>query len=232
MPFGAVAAGVAGAVASAGAGALISGVTGSKQSGAISTGQQQANAVLAPYSDTGVKSNTQTADLLGLNGQDAADKAMTTFQASPGYDYQVKQGLRAVDAGAAASGMLRSGATLKAEQTLGSNLANQDFGNYISRLNSLSNYGITAAGGQASTDTSAAGQQASIYGSEGSNIGKAVGGGITNSLTALGTGGGSSLGNWFSGATGAANDAIANPYGGTGSGQMIVGSSGMMGGGV
>lgn len=183
-----------GGVASAAVGGGISALTGSNQSGAISAGQQQANAVLAPYSSTGVQSNTQTANLLGLNGQPAADSAMSTFQASPGYQYQVQQGLRAVDSGAAASGMLRSGATLKAEQTLGSNLANQDFGNYVSRLNSLSNYGITAAGGQASTDTSAAGQQASIYGNEGSNISKAIGGGLTNSLTALGTGGGAPAG--------------------------------------
>jgi hypothetical protein len=194
MPFGAAAAAVAGGVASAAAGSIISGMTGSKQSGAISDGQMQANAVLAPYSDTGVKSNTRTADLLGLNGQPAADTAMSSFQASPGYQYSVDQGLRAVDAGAAAKGMLRSGATLKAEQTLGSNLADQDFGNYITRLNSLSNFGITAAGGQASTDTSAAGQQASIYGNEGSNISKAVGGGVTNALTGLGTSGGTGSG--------------------------------------
>lgn len=178
---------IIGAVASGVVGAGISAATGGAQSGAISSGQQQANAVLAPYSSTGVQSNTQTANLLGLNGQPAADAAMSTFQSSPGYQYDVTQGLRAVDAGAASQGMLRSGATLKAEQTLGTNLADQDFGNYVSRLNSLSNYGITAAGGQASTDTSAAGQQASIYGNEGSNISKAVGGGVTNALTSLGT---------------------------------------------
>lgn len=178
--MGAIGVGVLGGVASAAIGSGISALTSKGQSGAISDGQQQANAVLAPYSDTGVKSNTQTANLLGLNGQSAADTAMSTFQASPGYDYQVSEGLKAVDAGAASKGMLRSGATLKAEQTLGSNLANQDFGNYVNRLNSLSNYGITAAGGQASTDTSAAGQQASIYGNEGSAIGKSVSGLASN----------------------------------------------------
>lgn len=191
MPFlpAGVGAAVAAGAASAAVGAGISALTAKGQSGAISQGQQQANAVLAPYSNTGVQSDTRAADLLGLNGQPAADTAMTSFQASPGYQYSVDQGLRAVDAGAAAKGMTRSGATLKAEQALGNNLADQDFGNYITRLNSLSNFGITAAGGQASTDTSAAGQQASIYGSEGSNISKAVGGGLTNGLTSLGTSG-------------------------------------------
>jgi hypothetical protein len=193
MPFAAVGAAVAGAAVSSG----ISALTAKGQSGAISAGKDEANAVLAPYSNTGVLSNTQTANLLGLNGQPAADTAMTTFQASPGYAYDVQQGLRAVDAGAASKGILRSGATLKAEQTLGSNLANQDFGNYISRLNSLSNFGITAAGGQASTDTSAAGQQASILGQEGKNISNAIGGGLTNALTSFGTSGTSGTGGNF-----------------------------------
>lgn len=173
MPWGAVAAAAVGVVGSA--------ISSSSQSGAISAGQQQANAALAPYSTTGAAADTRTADLLGLNGQPAADTAMAAFQASPGYAYQVQQGLRGVDAGAAAKGMLRSGSTLKAEQTLGSNLANQDFGDYVSRLNSLSNYGITAAGGQASTDTSAAGQQASIVGNEAKGLTTAVGGLAGNS---------------------------------------------------
>lgn len=178
--MGAIGVAIAGGVASAAVGSGISALSGSGQSGAISTGQQQANAVLAPYSNTGVQANTQTANLLGLNGQPAADAAMSTFQSSPGYQYQLSQGLKAVDAGAAATGMLRSGSTMQAEQTLGNNLASQDFGNYVSRLNGLSNYGITAASGQSSTDTSAAGQQASIYGNTANGLSSAAGGVLGN----------------------------------------------------
>jgi hypothetical protein len=181
--MGAIGAAVAGGVASAAIGSGISAIAGSGQSSAISAGQQQANAVLAPYSNTGVQSDTQTANLLGLNGQPAADAAMSTFQSSPGFQYQLSQGLKAVDAGAAATGMLRSGSTMQAEQTLGNNLANQDFQQYISNLNGLSNYGITAAGGQASTDTSAAGQQASIYGNTVNGISNALGGSAGTSST-------------------------------------------------
>jgi hypothetical protein len=47
----------------------------------------------------------------------------STFQSSPGYQFQLEQGLRAVDAGASAKGMLRSGAT-QAEQKFGHGLAN------------------------------------------------------------------------------------------------------------
>lgn len=104
----------------------------------------QANA--QPFINAGQGAATQTSNLLGLNGSDAANQAMSTFQASPGYQYQLSQGLQAVDHGAAAGGLLRSGATLKAEQTLGDNLANQDFGNYMGRLNTLSGVGLQGAG--------------------------------------------------------------------------------------
>jgi hypothetical protein len=100
---------------------------------------------------------------------------MAKFQQSPGYSFQVQQGLRGVDAGAASQGILRSGATIKAEETLGSNLANQDFGNYWNRLQQLSGSGLDAAKGIASAatggatqiagvDTGQASMDASIYG--------------------------------------------------------------------
>ena len=106
---------------------------------------------------------------------------MSTYQQSPGYQWQLGQGLRAVDAGAAAQGMLRSGATLKAEQTFGQGLANTDFGNYWNRLQQLSQGGLTAAGelatgqiqtgqGIAGTDASAAAGQSSIYGGLGTGV--------------------------------------------------------------
>ena len=163
------------------------------QSNAINQGKSQANAAiqqgittatnqLSPWATTGVPANAQEANLLGLNGQDAANAAMSTFQQSPGYAWQLQQGLRAVDAGAAAQGMARSGATLKAEETYGQGLANQNFQQYYQNLAGLSGQGLTAAGGIAnaatggaaniaSTDTSAAAAQSSIYG----NVAKGIG---------------------------------------------------------
>ena len=91
-----------------------------------------------PWTTTGQPANADQADLLGLNGQPAADAAMAKFQQSPGYQWQLGEGLRAVDAGAASRGILRSGATIKAEDTFGQGLANQDFGNYWNRLQQLS----------------------------------------------------------------------------------------------
>lgn len=146
-----------------------------------------------PFVDSGTGATTRSADLLGLNGADAAASGMAGFQASPGYGYALSEGLKGVDHAAASNGLLRSGATLKAEQTLGANLANQDFGAYMGRLNSLSGVGLDAAKGQAgSTSTfnalmsgQSSGQQqttvgqgvndASIYGNAASGLVNAAG---------------------------------------------------------
>jgi len=112
--------------------------------------QQNYNTAVAgyqPFATAGQLSLTDQQDLLGLNGPDAASAAMAKFQTSPGYQWSVQQALRGVDAGAASQGMLRSGATIKAEQDRAAQLANQEFGNYYNRLGALSTLGFNAAGG-------------------------------------------------------------------------------------
>lgn len=226
--------GVAGTIAAVGATAAVAGAAtqvagavggGSAQSGAISQGQQQANQVsqqavntaqplYQPFIDQGTAGLGAYADLTGVNGPDVSAAAMKNFAASPGYQYQVSEGLKAVDAGAASRGMLTSGQTLKAEQTLGSNLANQDFGNYMTRLNTLANFGNNGVTGftnvltgqanqQQSTDTSAAGNQALIAGNEAKGLTSAATGllgntSVQNGLTGLFSGSGSSTPQSFS----------------------------------
>ena len=199
-------------IAAIGAGAAVasaaSGIaSSSKQSGAVSGNQQQvqnqllnlqpqfdtalANTTAAyqPYSTTGVAAEGAAGNLLGLNGPDAANAAFANYQTSPGYQFDLSQGLRAVDAGAAAKGMLRSGATLKGEETFGQGLADNDFSNYYSRLAGLAGGGLTAAGGLASANqnyvanmagnvqqsntalTGATNAQNSILGNEASGLG-------------------------------------------------------------
>src|SRR4029077_18160919 len=100
---------------------------------------------LMPWVGSGGQANTASADLLGLNGPDAANAAMANYRTSPGYGFQMSEGLRAVDAGAAAKGMLRSGATLKQEQAFGAGLADSDFQQYYQNLMGLSKLGENAA---------------------------------------------------------------------------------------
>ena len=185
-----------GAAAAAGITAGAGLIGGVMQSGAVSSAADKAAAAsreaaqqqrndLMPWATTGGTANTATADLLGLNGPDAATAAMARYQTSPGYQWQLQQGLRAVDAGAAAKGFGRSGAVLKQEQEFGQGLANTDFGNYYNRLFNLSQLGEKAAAGQgagelqaghdiAATDIAAGGAQASIYGNMAKGIGTAA----------------------------------------------------------
>lgn len=186
MPF--AAAGAIAGVASAGIG-LASSLS---QKGAVAGGQSSANAAqtaaleqarndLGPWRTAGGNALGVAGDLSGANGIDAARAAQGNFLESPGYQWQLDQGLRAIDAGAAAKGILRSGATLKAEEAYGQGLAKQDFANYYNRLFDLSKLGeqaatgsaaadVTTGQGVAQTDASAGAANSSIYG----NLGKGL----------------------------------------------------------
>lgn len=200
MPFAAAA---AGAAVSAGTG-LIGGIL---QSGAVSAGKsqanaalqaglQQANTALSPYNTAGQGALGVVSNLSGANGPDAATAAMANFHTDPGYQFQLQQGLRAVDAGAASKGLLNSGATIKGEETFGSGLADQSFTNYYNRLFDLSKLGESAghdiasastgtASNIANVDTGAAGAQASIIGNTAKGLGTTLGGLFTNPMNPL-----------------------------------------------
>ena len=194
MPWlGAAAAGVSAAAAVGGS--LIQAdaakSAASKANAAQQQALEQARADFAPWRTTGGQANTATSDLLGLNGPDAATTAFGNYTTSPGYQFQLDQGLRAVDAGAAAKGILRSGATLKAEQAFGAGLADTDFTNYYNRLFDLSKLGESAASGSATasqttghdiaqTDLSLGSALASAYGNAAKGVGNAATGYLNN----------------------------------------------------
>lgn len=193
--------------AAAGIGAAVSAGTsiagGIAGSGSVASGQAAANAAQqqgydeyakneAPYLSTGTNALTAAGDATGLNGAAGNANALTDFQASPGYQYQLQQGLSAVDNGAASTGTLRSGNTIRAEETLGSNLANQDFNQYYTRINQLATLGQTAtsalggagvstAQGIAGTDASAATADAKLDTGVANSLGNAAQTGL-NSL--------------------------------------------------
>ena len=156
MPWAVAAAGVS-AAAGLGSAAMQSGTAGAASKQAqrnlelvlpqMQTSYNQNVGQYQPYAAGGAASTADMQDLLGLNGPDAATAAMAKFQTSPGYQWELGQGLRAVDAGAAAQGILRSGATQKAEMTYATGLADKDFGDYYARLSGLSGQGLTAASG-------------------------------------------------------------------------------------
>jgi hypothetical protein len=146
----------------------------------------QSRADLAPWRTTGGSALAKLSQLYGLDGQ-APDASV--FTASPGYQFRFNEGQRAIDRGAAARGLLHSGAAVKAEQNFGQGLASQEFGNFTNTL-----MGIAGTGQQATNTTVAAGQNAAnnisqAYGQAGNarassyaNTGSAINSGINNVL--------------------------------------------------
>jgi hypothetical protein len=139
---------------------------GAEAQGYLATGREtagagvtNANALLQPYIDQGGRALGVVGDLSGANGVDAGRAAMGNFQASPAYQWNMDQGLRAIDAGASAKGMLVSGGTRRAEQTYGAGLASNEFGQYYNRLSGLATQGLAASGTAGSNIMAGAGRQ-------------------------------------------------------------------------
>jgi hypothetical protein len=115
---------------------------------------------LAPYQqlyDVGKAGVDAYSDALGLNGAEGNARAASRFQAGPGYQWMVDQAIANADRGAAARGTLSSGGTRAAEIGLASNLANQEWGNYLNRFSPLTSLAGSSASGISGVNTTAAG---------------------------------------------------------------------------
>lgn len=99
---------------------------------------------------------------------------MEQFQADPGYQFRMSEGMKALERGAAARGGLLSGATLRGAQRYGQDLASQEFQNAFNRygvererrLNPLQS--LAGVGQTATNQLGAAGQN---YATSAGNIG-------------------------------------------------------------
>lgn len=70
------------------------------------------------------------------------------FQAAPSYQFQLDEGMKAMERQQAARGMRLGGASAKEAMRYGTGLASQEYGNYYNRLASLSGVGQTATQSQ------------------------------------------------------------------------------------
>lgn len=84
------------------------------------------------------------------------------YTASPGYDWRLSEGMRAVENSAASKGQLMSGGTLKDLTRFGQGLAADDYNDQFNRT-----MAVASGGQQAATSTANA---ASNYANAGSNI--------------------------------------------------------------
>lgn len=102
---------------------------------------QQGRADLAPYREGGTTAQNQLLSLLGIGGNQAApgygkyarDFGMSDFTTDPGYQFRLEQGMRALNASAAAKGMGMSGANIKGATEYGQNLGSAEYQNAFNR---------------------------------------------------------------------------------------------------
>ena len=133
------------------------------------------------------------------------DFGMAEFQADPGYNFRMAEGIKALERSAAARGLLQSGGTLKGIQQYGQNLASSEYEHAFSRYLSqrearldpyryLSSQGQAAAVGQAANVGSTGAALAEIAAQRGNiQAAQAAGtaGAIGNAFSSIGQGVGS-----------------------------------------
>lgn len=156
--------------------------------------------------------NTMQAAQQYANNHKTGGTTYGGYTASPEYEWQLSEGLNAVNALAGARGGLNSGATLQALQERGQGLAAQDRSNYMNRLAGLISTGTGAAANQASAGANYASGASNALANQGNaaaagaiGVGNAITGGINTGLNIYGymngmnsTGTGTTNGGWSS----------------------------------
>lgn len=95
----------------------------------------QTRADLMPYADAGRDSLAQLMGQMGPDGYFNQTYTGQDIYSDPSYQFRLQQGQDAIQSSAAAKGSLLSGATLKALQGYGQDMASQEYQNAYNRFN-------------------------------------------------------------------------------------------------
>lgn len=123
--------------------ALNTGLSGATS--AVQGGIDAATDTLSPYTAAGDAAIKLQADLSGANGPEAQAAAFAQYNESPEVAYQRQQAEQSVLRNASATGGLQSSGVLQELQKQAVGLAQQDYGNYFSRLGDVSGTGLSGA---------------------------------------------------------------------------------------
>lgn len=134
---------------------------------AATTQYGNATAAFAPFLQAGGAGTAAYADATGANGQAGQDRARTNFQTDPGYNFQVQQGDENILRNAARTGALNSGGTNIDLLNYGQGKAQEQYGNYINRLQPFLSLGNSAATGSAGVSTGLGNTLNNSYGTQG-----------------------------------------------------------------
>jgi len=161
-----------------GLGSAISGVAGAVAADRASSAQQkaareargqierytgQAIGYQQPYYNTGTQ-NLQTVNQRNAAGfydmpNQQYQQPQFNFEADPGYQFRQSEGMRGVNANAAAQGISLSGATQKALQRYGQGLASQEYQNAYNRFNTNRQFDYSVFGDAYNRQAEEKGQQ-------------------------------------------------------------------------
>lgn len=168
----------------------------------------------APLSALGNKYGAGTSlylDALGVNGADGNQRATSAFQPTQAYNFNLDQGLEAINRARNARGMANSGNTDRDAQEYGAGLASREYGSWMDRLGGLVSPELQATSGAAAGLGSGAGiisaggtAKAGIEGNRGSML-SALAERYGQNQAGLETGQGNTLAGL---ATGAANSRV------------------------
>jgi len=96
------------------------------------------------------------------------------FTTSPGYQFRMDEGLKAIDRQNSARGVLNSGGADKARMRYAQGIASSEYDTYANRLAALAGGGQSATGSTAAAGANASGQIVGALGANGANQGNAA----------------------------------------------------------
>ena len=219
--------GLAGAVISANASMSASNQQVDAEKSATATQQQmfnQTQAGLAPYNAAGQQATSDIQNLTPFN----FSPTQANLEATPGYQFNLSQGLKSTQNSYAAQGLGTSGAAMKGAASFASGLADTTYQNQFSNALSSYNSNLGRLQGLANTGESAAAMTGQAATQTGANIGStAVGAANAGASGAVG------VANAVNGGLGSVSTGlIYNNMFGSNSGATAGGGTGMYGAGA
>lgn len=195
----------------------------------------QTRADYAPYREAGYGALGKLAGMYGVAPTNADGTPGTVassmglgysgnggFTASPGYQFRMDEGLKAIDRQNSARGVLNSGGADKSRMRYAQGLASTEYDTFANRIAALAGVGQSATGSTAQAGANASGQIVGALSNNGTNqynsamtAGNARASSYANTGAAISGATNSLAGLYFNGAFGGGN---RNPYGISGAG--------------
>jgi hypothetical protein len=155
---------------------------------------EQNRADLAPWRDTGKASLAQLAALMAPDGDLTRRFTMADFEADPGYQFRLAEGLKARERAGLRTGGIYGGPMIKGFERFGQDLASQEYGNAYNRFNQDQSTLYNRLAGLAGTGQTTAQQVAGLGANMAANVGNTIQG-IGNARASGYIGGANALSN-------------------------------------